>query len=84
MLKGKFMSTVKWSMRRNTRTRSARVTQIRASAKGRKLEIWADKDGNIAMKWNMEVAIELIVEALELGKAPPGADSKKMTAAPHA
>ncbi len=29
MLKGKFMSTVTWSMRRNTRTRSARVTQMR-------------------------------------------------------
>ncbi len=64
--------------------RTRDTNEILASAKGRKLEIWADKDGNIAMKWNMEVAMELIVEALELGKAPPGADGKKMTAAAHA
>jgi hypothetical protein len=42
-----------------------------------KLEIWSERDG----KWNMEVAMELIMRALEIGKAPVGADGKRMTAA---
>jgi len=51
--------------------------EILASAKARKLEIWADKDG----KWDMQVAMELIMQDLELAKAPAGATGKKMTAA---
>ena len=51
--------------------------EIVASAKGRKLETWADKDG----KWDMQVAMELIMQDLELAKAPAGATGKKMTAA---
>ena len=35
------------------------ISDIRASAKSRKVEIWADKDG----KWDMDVALNLIVEA---------------------
>ena len=50
--------------------------EIVASAKGRKLEIWADKDG----KWDMQVAMELIMQDLELATAPVGAGGKKMTA----
>ena len=50
--------------------------EIVASAKGRKLEIWAEKDG----KWDMQVAMELIMQDLELAKAPVGAGGKKMTA----
>jgi hypothetical protein len=57
------------------RTRDA--GEISHSAKGRTLTKWADKDG----KWNMGVAMELIMEALEIGKAPVGANGKKMTAA---
>jgi hypothetical protein len=50
--------------------------EIVASAKGRKLEMWADKDG----KWDMQVAMELILQDLDLVKAPVGARGKKMTA----
>ena len=50
--------------------------EIVASAKGRKLEMWADKDG----KWDMQVAMELIMQDLDLVKAPVGARGKKMTA----
>ena len=57
------------------RTRDA--GEILESAKGRTLTKWADKDG----KWNMGVAMELIMEALEIGKAPVGTNGKKMTAA---
>jgi hypothetical protein len=51
--------------------------EILASAQGRTVEIWADKGG----KWDMAVAQELIMQDLEMDKAPLGADSKKMTAA---
>ena len=57
------------------RTRDA--GEILESAKGRTLTKWADKDG----KWNMGVAMELIMEALEIGKAPVSTNGKKMTAA---
>ena len=50
--------------------------EIVASAKGRKLEMWADKDG----KWDMQVAMELILQDLDLVKAPVGARGNKMTA----
>jgi hypothetical protein len=50
--------------------------EIVASAKGRKLEMWADKDG----KWDMQVAMELILQDLDLVKAPVGARGRKMTA----
>jgi hypothetical protein len=51
--------------------------EILASAKGRTLELWSERGG----KWDMAVALELIVHVLELVKAPVGADGKKMTAA---
>jgi hypothetical protein len=51
--------------------------EILASAQGRKLEMWADKGG----KWDMAVAQELIMQDLEMDKAPLGTDGKKMTAA---
>jgi hypothetical protein len=51
--------------------------EILASARSRTLAMWADKDG----KWNMEVAQELLMQALEMDKAPLGGDGKKMTAA---
>ncbi len=51
--------------------------EILASARGKKLETWAEKDG----KWDMAVAQELIMQDLEMDKAPLGADGKKMTAA---
>ena len=51
--------------------------EILASARSRTLTMWADKDG----KWNMEVAQELLMQALEMDKAPLGGDGKKMTAA---
>ena len=51
--------------------------EILASARSRTLTKWADKDG----KWNMEVAQELLMQALEMDKAPLGDDGKKMTAA---
>jgi hypothetical protein len=38
--------------------------------------MWADKDG----KWDMQVAMELIMQDLDLVKAPVGARGKKMTA----
>jgi hypothetical protein len=57
--------------------RTREPSEIEASARGRKLEMWADKDG----KWDMTVAQELIMQDLEMDKAPLGADSKKMTAA---
>ena len=51
--------------------------EILASARSRTLTMWADKDG----KWNMEVAQELLMQALEMDKAPLDGDGKKMTAA---
>ena len=57
------------------RTRDA--GEILESAKGRTLTKWADKDG----KWNMGVAMELLMQALEMDKAPLDGDGKKMTAA---
>ena len=51
--------------------------EIVASAKGRTLELWSERGG----KWNMEVAMELIMQELEMVKAPVGGNGKKMTAA---
>ena len=61
--------------------RTREPSEIEASARGRKLEMWADKDGNKDGKWDMAVAQELIMQDLEMDKAPLGADGKKMTAA---
>jgi hypothetical protein len=57
--------------------RTRNEEEILTSAKGRTLELWADKGG----KWDMAVAQELIMQNLEMDKAPSGADGKKMTAA---
>jgi hypothetical protein len=57
--------------------RTRNEEEILASAKGRTLELWADKGG----KWDMAVAQALIMQELEMDKAPLGADGKKMTAA---
>ena len=72
------------------------LSDITASAKSRKLEMWADKDG----KWDMDIALNLIMKArthshthapthpstherpqeLDMNKAPLGPLGKKMTA----
>ncbi len=46
------------------RTRDEEEILASATRKGRALEIWADKDGKC--QWDMQVAMELIMQALEL------------------
>ncbi len=53
-------------MKYNGKKRTRDEDEILASARGRTLKLWADKDG----KWNMEVAQELIVERLKLARRP--------------
>ena len=57
--------------------RTRNEEEILTSAQGRTLELWSERGG----KWNMEVAMELIMQELEMVKAPVGGNGKKMTAA---